>query len=210
MGAVANRLRGKKPGAVRFARGVFTLFLLALLLYLVGFVRFIQELEKRPPAVVAPADGIVVLTGTPERLPEAVSLLKDGKGKRLLVSGVNPDVTREELRSALKVEENLFACCIDLDWRAADTIGNAAETAAWAKKHQMHRLIVVTSTYHLPRALKELEATLPGTELTGYPVFRDQVHIREWWAYPGTARLLAAEYTKYLVTLARTRLGRTA
>ncbi|MGK2741071.1 YdcF family protein [Tepidicaulis sp. LMO-SS28] len=210
MGAVANRLRGRRQGAARLARGLFTLFLLALLFYLVGFVRFIQELEEAPPAALTPADGIVVLTGTPERLPEAVSLLKDGKGKRLLVSGVNPDVTREELRTALKVEENLFACCIDLDWRAADTIGNAAETAAWARKHQMRRLIVVTSAYHLPRALKELEATLPGTELAGYPVFRDQVHIGEWWAYPGTARLLAAEYTKYLVTLARTRLGRTA
>ena len=41
------------------------------------------------------------------------------------------------------------------------TRGNAAETAEWARAHQVRSLIVVTSAYHMPRALAELGRDLP-------------------------------------------------
>jgi uncharacterized SAM-binding protein YcdF (DUF218 family) len=189
------------------ARLAGTVLLALLLAYLIGLIGFIQSLEKKAPAALAPADGIVVLTGTPERLSEAMGLLDSGKAKRLLVSGVNPEVTREELRAALKADQALFDCCVDLDWRAENTIGNAIETATWAQENAMQRLIVVTSAYHLPRALRELQSAMPEAELTGYPVFQDQVRLNDWWAYPGTAKLLVSEYTKYLVSFARTYLA---
>lgn len=205
--AATGRQSTGRTRAAWVGRLFATILLLALLAYLVGLVRFIQTLDTVPPQTLAVSDGIVVLTGTPERLSEAMALLTQGKGRRLLVSGVNRDVTREELRTALKADQALFDCCVDLDWRAENTTGNAAETAAWARANNMQSLIVVTSTYHLPRALRELETALPGTRLTGYPVFRAQVRINDWWAYPGTARLLVSEYTKYLVSLARIRLA---
>jgi len=133
----------------------------------------------------------------------AMGLLTGGKGPRLLVSGVHPGVTKEELGDLLSADKALFDCCVDMDWRAEDTIGNAAETAAWVEANNFQSLLVVTSAYHLPRALRELGHTMPTTNLIGHPVFHDGVHLDEWWLYTGTTRLLVAEYSKFLLTLVR-------
>ena len=45
----------------------------------------------------ANADAIVVLTGGQARVSEAVRLLEEGHANRLLISGVHPGTTREQL-----------------------------------------------------------------------------------------------------------------
>ena len=73
--------------------------------------------------------------------------------------------------------------------------GNAEETADWAHDNAIRSLIVVTAGYHMPRALAELQRTLPGVAL--YPVAVLPPALR---GEHGTAalRLLAGEYTKWL------------
>jgi hypothetical protein len=87
------------------------------------------------PEQQAPADAIIVLTGGEARLTAALDLLASGKGKRLLISGVNPATGRNQLRAATGSTRNLFNCCIDIDHAALDTIGNAEESAKWVRGH---------------------------------------------------------------------------
>lgn len=173
--------------------------------YLIGLSIFIADIPRSPPSPVPQVDGIVVLTGGPERIQQSVSLLTAGSGTRLLISGVDQGVSLDDIRSLERVDSPLFDCCIDIGRIAKDTIGNATETAAWAHQNGYGSLLVVTSAYHLPRATQELRYTMPNLTLQGFPVHQASVHLDRWYLYPGSARLLIAEYTKYLLTLVRLR-----
>ncbi|MDE1172861.1 MAG: ElyC/SanA/YdcF family protein [Parvibaculaceae bacterium] len=188
--------------AHRLSRTIGSVAAILVAAYLGGFFFFTTSLDRVPPPDLAAADGIVALTGGPDRIRSAYRLLEQGKGQRLLISGVHQEVDKRELQAVVKGGTKQFDCCVDLGMKAINTVGNAAETAAWVHEHGYRRIIVVTSVYHLPRALVELRRSLPGTELVGYPVFQDTLHLDDWWSYPGTTRLLIGEYTKYLITLA--------
>ncbi len=195
----------------RFMRLLVSLIGAAIAVYAVGFVIFAAELDRRPPIDVPVADAIVALTGGEGRIAEAVKLLDDGKGARLLITGVHPEVKIASLKKAVRSPSTKFDCCVDLGRQAEDTIGNASETAAWVRRHQYRSIILVTSTYHMPRAALELRRAMPGVSITPFPVVQDTLHLDGWWDFPGTTRLLISEYSKYLLTLAHARpLIRTA
>ncbi len=71
------------------------------------------------------ADGIVVLTGGDNRIEAGAKLMSEGRAKRMLISGVNRKVTREEMQRLLGVDKGIFNCCVDLGYEALDTVGNA-------------------------------------------------------------------------------------
>jgi uncharacterized SAM-binding protein YcdF (DUF218 family) len=185
----------------RLMRSAVGLAALVAAIYVGGFFLFTAELERTPPADLPPADGIVALTGGPDRITAAYKLLDDGKGARLLITGVHPDVTAASLKKIVPGDASKFDCCVDLGRMAENTIGNATETADWVRTNNYRSIILVTSTYHLPRARLELHRAMPGVEISPFPVFQDTLHLDGWWAYPGTTRLLISEYTKYLLTL---------
>jgi uncharacterized SAM-binding protein YcdF (DUF218 family) len=149
----------------------------------------------------------VALTGanSNERIAAAVGLLTEREGRRVLVSGVNREVTREQLRAASGAVRRIYDCCVDLGFTAADTVGNARETAQWAQAMRYQRLIVVTSDYHMPRAMLELRAVLrpPAFALATYAVPTPVLKTRQWWRSPRASRLLVVEYCKYLAILGR-------
>jgi uncharacterized SAM-binding protein YcdF (DUF218 family) len=175
------------------------------MIWAVGLLAFAARIaHSTPPAEPARADGIVVLTGgSTKRLAAATTLLEAEKGQRLLVSGVNRQVTPEELRLVTKAAERLFRCCVDMGFQAADTVGNARETAAWTRQHGFKSLIVVTSDYHMPRSLLEIRAAAPGVKLTPYPVVTGELDARDWQHEGRTVRRMVVEYCKYLAILAR-------
>ncbi len=171
--------------------------------FLASFAVFLHEISFDKPRTSRNADGIVVLTGAVQRMNDAVELLANRRGRRLLVSGVNPITTTEELKKQIPDFARLSECCIDLGHEAQNTLGNAVETAAWAKKHQFKTLLVVTSAWHMPRALVELERETNGIELIPYPVVTERMRDQSWWTSPPVARLLVFEYLKYLAALVR-------
>jgi uncharacterized SAM-binding protein YcdF (DUF218 family) len=180
-------------------------FALIAVIWFIGFLGYVYRLPDVPPDPVPKADGIVALTGGGVRIVAAMSLLSQDKGGRLLISGVHPETTREDLKKRIDDPGGKFDCCVDLDRAARNTAGNAIETARWVRKMGYRSVILVTAQYHMPRSLIELKRALPDVTLIAYPVFPDQIHAKNWWREPASARLLAGEYVKYLV--ARLRIG---
>lgn len=186
-------------------RIVFVAVLTALLAGGAGqFVQFAQRVATVEVPSTANADAIVVLTGGHARVSEAVRLLEEGRANRLLISGVHPGTTREQLAVVTASNMPLKKASVDLDRVALNTAGNAAETASWVRKNGFTSLLVVTSAYHLPRAEAELSGALPNVDLIAYPVFSKDLKLDTWYREPGTIRLLMREYVKYI--LARLRI----
>ncbi|TYC52586.1 YdcF family protein [Rhodobacterales bacterium] len=168
------------------------------------FVYFAQKIAMAEVPKASNADAIVVLTGGHARVSEAVRLLEEGRANRLLISGVHPGTTREQLAVVTSSHKPLEKSSVDLDRVALNTAGNATETAAWVRKNGFTSLLVVTSAYHLPRAEVELAGALPRVDLIGYPVFSKDLKLDAWYREPSTIRLLMREYVKYI--LARLRI----
>jgi uncharacterized SAM-binding protein YcdF (DUF218 family) len=188
---------------LRLVSGLFTLAFLGGCAALFGFAVFAANLAREEPVDPPPADGIVALTGGAHRIADAARLLSQGRGTRLLVTGVHPGNGRDDVARLMGVTGSVVACCVDIDYAALDTEGNAVETARWARANGYRSLIVVTSTYHMPRTLMLLSDQLPGVELHAFPVVSGAMRFDRWWEHPGTVRLLAGEYVKYLYALTK-------
>lgn len=188
-------------------KGVAT-FLVVALIWLSGLFAFAARVQTSTPAPLPqPADGVVALTGANSagRISAAVGLLAQGYGARVLVSGVNRDASREDIRTVSRAVRRLYDCCVDLGFNAADTVGNARETDEWARFMRYRSLIVVTADYHMPRAMLELGAVMhpPQVRLQAYPIATESLQSRTWWRHPAAARLMVVEYCKYLAILGR-------
>lgn len=173
----------------------------------VGFVRFVSivdQSERDPPRA---ADAIVALTGGAQRIGDAIELLRRGYGGRLLITGVNERTGRDEIARLSPGQRRLVECCVDLDYRARNTVGNAEETRRWVRENGFRSLIVVTSNYHMPRTMAELDHALPATAKIPHPVVTGAVDPAGWWSSFAATRLLASEYAKFLAVSVRTRLS---
>jgi len=179
--------------------------LLTLALFLMaGFVAFTAMIPPPARGEPARAQAIVALTGDASRVGDALALLAQGRGGRLLITGVNRKTTRSEIAAETPGFDYLFKCCIDLGYQASNTLGNAAETRRWAAREGFRRsLIIVTSTYHMPRALAEMRAAMPNKQLIPFPVATPRLEDRNWRMLLPNLRLLGWEYVKYLIAIAR-------
>ncbi|MGY3487042.1 uncharacterized SAM-binding protein YcdF (DUF218 family) [Bradyrhizobium sp. USDA 4011] len=180
---------------------------LAFVAAAVGFIGFLSQLrgvETDPPHN---ADGIVVLTGGSSRVSDAMELLAAGYGKRLLISGVHPTNDANDISRSVPDSQGLMRCCVDLDRSAVNTRSNAAETRRWAHERGFKSLIVVTSNYHMPRAIVELSHAMPDITLIPFAVVGDKWRDEPWWTSGGTFRLLLSEYAKYVAAEVRVRLA---
>jgi uncharacterized SAM-binding protein YcdF (DUF218 family) len=179
----------------------------AIVLFGVGFLWFIWRVPAHEVALSRNADGIVALTGGASRIADAMELMAAGRGKRLLISGTNRTTTPGEILRLNPEYARVVSCCVDFD-RSVNTLGNAVETKRWAERRGFRSLIVVTSNYHMPRALAEIAHQLPDVALVPFPVVTDKLRAEPWWASGATARLMFFEYVKYV--FARVRMGLTA
>jgi uncharacterized SAM-binding protein YcdF (DUF218 family) len=168
-----------------------------------GFVLFAVSVTREDVSSWDKADGIVVLTGGDNRMEAGAKLMSEGRAKRMLISGVNRKVTREEMQRLLGLDKRIFNCCVDLGYEALDTVGNADETRTWANNNGYTKLIIVTSRYHMPRGLAELALAMPGVTLLPYAVTPKRFPETAWWLHPATTRVLVSEYLKYLPAVAR-------
>ena len=193
-----------------FARWIgfltMTAGLVGVILFTGGFFWFVSQVSDQEASVERKADGIVVLTGAAARIPDAIELLATDRGKRLLITGVHRDTRMREIARLTPLYSKYFTCCIDLDRSALNTFGNALETKHWATEHNFNSLIVVTSNWHMPRAMAEMQHQLPLARLIAYPVVSERAKAEAWWSNGESVKLLVSEYVKYLFALARMHL----
>jgi len=173
----------------------------------IGFVGFLSQLRGAETRPARKADGIVVLTGGSSRVSDAMELLADGYGTRLLISGVHPTNAASDISRSLSDNQSLLSCCVDLDRSAVNTRSNAAETRRWVHDRGFKSLIVVTSNYHMPRAIVELSHAMPDIALVPFAVVGEKWRDEPWWTSGTTVRLLLSEYAKYVAAEVRVRLA---
>ena len=162
---------------------------LALILYALGFLFFGVSLAAPAPADASKTDAIIAITGGTGRIEHAVDMLGKGAGKRLLVAGADPSVTKEDLIRRLHGHRKLVACCVDLGSESVDTRSNAEEARRWLAKHNYRSARLITSDWHMRRAAYEFGRQLDG-QVTIVP---DAVK-----SEPNFMTLFA-EYNKYLL-----------
>ena len=188
-----------RPLIRRIARSTIAFCGGGLVLLGLGFAWFISRVPtaELPIESGSNADAIVVLTGGASRVADALELLASGRGKRLLISGTNRSTSPHEISRLNRDFERWVRCCVDFD-RSLNTLGNAIETRRWVQAHGFRSLIVVTSNYHMPRALAEISHQLPGIALMPFAVVTDRQRAEPWWAHATMARLMVSEYAKFL------------
>ena len=200
---VANGATPSKGGLARGVGVILKSIFLLTLVFGLGFVVYASSIERQGARSVVQADGIVVLTGGKSRINEGVKLLAAGKAKRLLISGVHAQTSKNQLIRLLPGAKPLFNCCIDLGRAAQDTIGNAHEARSWARQKGFRSLIVVTSSYHMPRAIAEFKTAMPTIKLKSFGVASSNVRMDQWWSNSNTLKLLFSEYLKYIPAISK-------
>jgi len=180
---------------IRMRRVLAGLAVAGVLAWGAGFVWFAHAARQagQPPPT---ADGVVALTGGADRIEAALRLLADDRARILLISGVGHAAELADLVRRAGFDPAILESRITLGRAATTTVGNAAETAAWARRHDVRSLIVVTAGYHMPRAMTELGRALPDVTLYPDPVVPPALR---GGGEPGAMRLLVEEYTKFLV-----------
>jgi uncharacterized SAM-binding protein YcdF (DUF218 family) len=194
---------------MRRRRGHRTLWLAAALIVALGFLwlaglwRFAANIPADAKDPDRHTDAIVVLTGGAMRVESGLALLAAGKAEKLFVSGVYRGVDVTELLRVSRQSPDSVACCIVLGHAAADTIGNARETAEWINAEGFHSLRLVTAGYHMARSLLEFSRAMPGIEIVPNPVFPEFLREHPWWRSRPAASLIIGEYDKYLFAWVR-------
>lgn len=175
---------------------------LPVLLLALGFARFLTLAAAGPAEPERPTDGIAVLTGGAERVETGLRLLREGRARVLLISGVHRDVTLADVAHRAALGPGDLAGRVMLGHQAASTRGNAAEIAAWARAEHLDSIRVVTAGYHMPRALLELRRALPEVALLPHPMLPATLRDAEAAGRLRTWSLLLREYLKYLAVWA--------
>lgn len=200
----------KSPtGKNRVRTALFTvfkfLFSFGATLLICGFGLFVFHISTaQPPTKMPKVDGIVVLTGADgSRLLVGADLLQNGHGERLLISGVNRNISPQQIQELLGLEDGKFTCCVDLDYEAENTYDNGRETANWARALGYEKILLVTSSYHMPRAKMEIASAMDDIAIIAYPVATEHSDDAPWWGGWDKTKLLVREYGKLLVSYAR-------
>ncbi len=198
--------RAGKPLLLKALLALFGLCAVGGAAVVAGFVVFLWSLERREPVDIRKADGVVALTGGVDRISDAVQWLSAGSGKRLLISGVGPDVTADRLAAKAPEIRRWLGCCIDLGHAARNTVGNAKEIRHWALANGYRSLLVVTSSYHMPRAMVEMRRQLPDLMLIPAPVVTPRLQTMDFRSHPELVRIIGIEYLKFVAASVRAAL----
>ncbi len=190
---------------------VLRICIFGVILWFGGFIWFVTSLPRQGDLGIASEignlsredTGIVALTGGGgSRIKAAIMLLDTQAGAKILISGVHPETKKQELAARIDGATDLFECCVDLGQRAQTTKGNAVEARDWVQGHDYGHIILVTTDYHVPRAVLEIRALLPEVEIIAYPVASKTAPESGWFTQIHAWRILITEYMKFIAVKA--------
>ena len=172
-----------------------------LSLWLCGLILFENKINGYDKDEQRKTDAIVVLTGGRNRIAESIRLLNDNLAEKLFISGVSDNVSITDIEAKVKIHINNPEK-VELGYKAHDTIGNAREIKEWIEKNNITSVRLVTSNYHLPRSMVELNALNMPLEVLPHPVYSDRISDK-WFTSWGTFKFMCSEYNKFLIAYLR-------
>lgn len=181
------------------------LFMAGVFLWFVGFWAFNYHINHYPKPSDEKTEAIIALTGGKNRIAEAVELLNQGKADKLFISGVEKNISLQDIERrkdvVIKTKREIL-----LGNGATNTVENAIETTEWLRKNNISSIRLVTSNYHIPRSLEEFYAKKPDLKIIIHPVYSENI-AKKWWKNPGSFLLIASEYNKFLYVWLSRRLN---
>ena len=147
---------------------IFIIIFFLILMY--DFLSFLSISNKPNNLPQDSKSVIIVLTGGPNRIEEAYSLLESDYGKKLFIAGVNPIVKKSELIRIINpnniLSKNLiFNCCVSYESKSYNTQTNALEALKWLNKNDHNEILLVTSPEHMPRSIYEFRKNAPKIKI---------------------------------------------
>ena len=115
----------------------------------------------------------------------------------MLISGVHKEVSKQKLFP--DVEDNILDK-ITLGYMALNTKGNAKEVNDWIKEKNIQSILLVTSFYHMPRSIFEIQQLNKEIQIAPLPVFPKSFKNSVDWIKTRYAWLLFIEYHKVIYT----------
>lgn len=162
------------------------------------FARFVARADRAvTPDPPLGAEAVVALTGAADIRIIAAVQLADSLDLPLLISGVNVDTSPADIARISNVDLDKIECCVVLGKAAATTEGNGTEVADWARRNGYKSIIVVTSEYHMERALFELQNAMPEGHFISNAVSTTRVRPADWYKDVATAKVLIEEWMKF-------------
>ncbi len=182
---------------------IFTFFFIKLINFKQNILSITKFNNKQIP-------NIVILTGGTNRIKNGLKIINNSKvskkiNYKILVSGTGIGFTKSSLKKKLGPNFNpkLIQCCIDLDSVSKNTFTNAIETYKWTKKNDIKEFILITSNYHMPRAILEFNNIMPNLKIYTYAIIPEKHNIENWLSSYQTFSLIFKEYCKYIVASLR-------
>ena len=144
---------------------ILTIFFIELFIFKEKVLSFQNYNSKK-------SSNIVILTGGTNRIKDGLKIINDFErtkknSLKILVSGTGKGFTKNSLKKQLgeNFNSDLIKCCIELDSVSKNTFTNASETLKWTKKNDIKEFLLVTSNYHMPRAILEFNNRMPNIKI---------------------------------------------
>ena len=193
---------------------IFFIFILTSMvtLFFITLNNFKESILSHTKYNIKESPNIVILTGGTNRIKDGLKIIEDFKkskkiNSKILVSGTGMGFTKSSLKKKLGPNFNpkLIQCCVDLDSVSKNTFTNASETFKWAKKNDIKEFILITSNYHMPRAILEFKNIMPKLKIYTYAIIPKKHNIENWLNSYETFNLIFTEYCKYIFASLRIR-----
>ena len=187
---------------------IFFIFLLTSMftLFFIELNNFKKNILSLTKYTNIESPNIVILTGGANRIKDGLKIIEDFKSSKninykILVSGTGMGFTKSSLKKKLGPNFNsqLIQCCIDLDGVSKNTLTNASETFKWTSKNDIKEFILITSNYHMPRAILEFKNVMPNLKIYTYAITPKKHDIENWLSSYQTFSLVFTEYCKFII-----------
>ena len=189
----------------RMAAAALVAPLLVVLVFYTSFVWIVAE-PLRLAAPPRPADAIVVFAGGvgesgqagggyQERLQRAVELYRDGFAPRIILSSGFVWAFKEaEVMRGIAIDNGIPESAIVLETKAANTHENVTYTREILDRAGWRSILLVSSPYHMRRALMTWRKAAPEVTVIPEPVTQSQFYFHERGASMAQIHGILQEY----------------
>lgn len=147
------------------------LMLLSWILYEVFLLR---SLPVTSWTTSVKGDCALVLTGGPGRIRAGFDLLQRGDVRKLIISGVNPKVTIDDVFPQIDIYPGVQRFNVIIENNSRTTYGNVVHSLPLLKNLRCQKVILVTSELHMPRAKRLFKKFSNELVFEVHSVYSDQ------------------------------------